>query len=118
MDQFEFIRRFCEKPQGFAWFLGAGSSRHANLPTATDVIDDLKRRYYCSEENQQLTTKDLQNDAVRARVDAFMEARGFPARWAPNEYAAHFEKIFGEDRERQRAYLSKMLSGERVSLAV
>lgn len=118
MDQFEFIRRFCEKPQGFAWLLGAGASRQANLPTATDVIDDLKRRYYCSEENQQLTTKDLQNDAVRARVDAFMEARGFPARRAPDEYTAHFEKIFGEDRERQRAYLSKMLSEERVSLAI
>lgn len=98
--------------------LGAGTSRQANLPTATDVIDDLKRRYYCSEENQQLTTKDLQNPAVRERVDAFMTSRGFPERWASDEYTAHFEGIFGEDRERQRAYLNKMLSEQRVSLAV
>lgn len=118
MDQFEFIRRFCARPQNFAWFLGAGASRHANLPTATDIIDDLRRQFYCSEENQQLSSKDLQNDSVRARVDAFMEARGFPARWAPDEYTAHFEKIFGDDRERQRSYLSKMLSEERVSLAI
>ena len=118
MDQFEFIRRFCARPQNFAWFLGAGGSRHANLPTATDIIDDLRRQFYCSEENQQLSTKDLQNASVRARVDAFMEARGFPARWAPDEYTAHFEKIFGDDRERQRSYLSRMLSEDRVSLAV
>lgn len=27
MDQFEFIRRFCQRPRNFAWFLGAGVSR-------------------------------------------------------------------------------------------
>src|SRR5438045_3250851 len=33
-----------------AWFLGAGTSAVAGLPTATDIIWGLKRRYYCREE--------------------------------------------------------------------
>lgn len=118
MDQSEFVRRFCLRPQSFAWFLGAGASRGANLPTATDVIDDLKRRYYGSEENQRLLAREMQNPAVRERVDAFMQSRGFPEPWAPEEYSTYFAQIFGEDRKRQRAYLAKMLSEERASLAV
>ena len=69
MNQAEFARIFCERPESFAWFLGAGASRNANLPTAEDIITDLKRRYYCSEENQSFSTKDLQNDADRADED-------------------------------------------------
>lgn len=118
MDQFEFTRIFCERPQSFAWFLGAGASRNANLPTAEDIIKDLKRRYYCSEEGQEYSTKDMQNDAVHTQVQSYFEARDFPERWSPEEYSTYFETAFGEDRERQRRYLSAMLAEDRVQLAV
>jgi hypothetical protein len=36
------------------WLLGAGASRSAGMPTAYDVIWDLKRAYYCLKENQEL----------------------------------------------------------------
>jgi hypothetical protein len=118
MEQGEFTSIFTARPQNFAWFLGAGASATAGLPTATDILWDLKRRYYSREENQDVSRQDIQNDSVRDRIQAFMESRGFPQPWAPNEYPAYFEKIFGADRERQRAYISKILSEDRVTLSV
>src|SRR5438270_7569533 len=118
MDQVELTSIFCARPQNFAWFLGAGASATAGLPTATDIIWDLKRRYYCQEENQDISRQDMQNEAIRTRIQGFMESRGFPVLWAPDEYPAYFEKIFAEDKERQRRYLKAILSEDRVTLAV
>lgn len=118
MNQSEFTRIYCERPEAFSWFLGAGASHNANLPTAEDIITDLKRRYYCSEENQKFATKDLQNIAVRQNVEAYLQSRGFPERWAPDEYTTYFETIFGDDRERQRTYISAILAEDRVRLAI
>ena len=118
IDQVEFTSIFCARPQNFVWFLGAGTSRSAGLPTATDIIWDLKRRHYCREENQEIERQDVQNETVQARIQSFMDTRGFPAQWAEDEYATYFEKIFGADKERQRRYLKAILSEERVSLSV
>lgn len=118
MLQSEFISIFGERPEQFAWFLGAGASRTAGLPTAGDIIWDLKRRYYRQEENREVSPQDIQNEAVRARVQAFMDSRGFPPLWADEEYTTYFERIFGEDRERQRKYLRGILSEDKVTLSV
>jgi hypothetical protein len=118
MDQRELTSIFCARPQNFAWFLGAGASRSSGLPTASDIIWDLKRRYYCREENQEISRQDIQNETVKAKIQAYMESRGFPEKWADNEYTTYFEKIFGDDRERQRKYLKAILSEEHVSLSV
>lgn len=42
MEQNEFVGKYCLRPQNFAWFLGAGTSRAAGLPTATDILWDIK----------------------------------------------------------------------------
>jgi hypothetical protein len=42
-DQFELTSTFCIRPQQFAWFLGAGTSAVAGLPTAWDIMWDLTR---------------------------------------------------------------------------
>lgn len=118
IDQGEFTSIFSARPQNFAWLLGAGASATAGLPTATDVIWDLKRRYYCQEENQDISRQDMQNEPVRARIQTFMESSGFPELWGADEYTAYFEKIFGDDKERQRRYLKAVLSEERVTLSV
>ncbi|MCF6328751.1 MAG: SIR2 family protein, partial [Henriciella sp.] len=118
MNQSEFTRIFCQNPVSFAWFLGAGASHNANLPTADDIMTDLKRRYYNSEENQTYKTKDLQNSAVRENVESFMQSQGFPERWAAEEYTTYFQKIFGDNRERQRNYITGILSVDRVRLSI
>jgi len=118
LNQGEFTGVFCARPQNFAWFLGAGASRAAGLPTATDILWDMKRRYYCREENQEITRQDVQNPAVGDRIQSFMDSRGFPPHGAPDEYSMHFERIFGEDKERQRRYLKAILAEEHVTLSV
>jgi NAD-dependent SIR2 family protein deacetylase len=75
IEQGEFTSLFCARPQNFAWFLGAGASASAGLPTATDVLWDLKRRYYCREENQDISRQDLQNEAIRTKIQSFMGSR-------------------------------------------
>lgn len=118
MEQIELTGVFTEKPQNFAWFLGAGASRSCGLPTATDIIWDLKRRYYCKHENEEISRQDVQIDAVRNCIQSYMLSKGFPEEWAPDEYTTYFKKIFGEDKERQRKYLSSILSEDKASLSV
>lgn len=118
MDQREFTGIYCARPENFAWFLGAGSSRAAGLMTASDIIWDLKRRYYSREENQVLDRQDIHNQAVRERIQSFMASRGLPAEGADDEYATYFEKIFDMDKERQRRYLKAALSEDKVTLSV
>lgn len=118
MNQAELTGIISSNPKRFAWFIGAGASATAGLPTATDVLWDLKRRYYCQEENQEYTRQDVQNSAVAAKIQAFMESRGFPKQWAADEYPTYFDKIFGDDKERQRKYLAGKLSEKNVQLSV
>ncbi|SEL38805.1 SIR2 family protein [Nitrosovibrio tenuis] len=118
MKQSDLTARFVQRPQNYAWFLGAGASRNSGLPTATDILLDLKRRYYRQEENQDISPQDIQNEAVQTRIQSFMDSRGFPARWSENEYTTYFEKIFGENTERQRQYISAILSEDKVALSV
>ena len=118
INQVELTSLFCARPQNFAWFLGAGTSRSAGLPIATDIIWDLKRRYYCREENQEIARQDVQNEVIQERIQSFMDARGFPVQWAEDEYETYFEKIFGSDKESQRRYLRDILSEEQISLSV
>jgi hypothetical protein len=117
IDQKELAGLVCARPQNFAWFLGAGASRSVGLPSATDILWDLKRQFYCCEESQEITRQDIQNDAVRSRIQSFMESRGFPAEWADDEYGEYFRRIFGDDKEKQRRYVAAVLSEDKVKLA-
>ena len=118
MEQAELASIFALRPQNFGWFLGAGASRSAGMPTATDILWDLKRKYYCHHEVQDVSSQDLQSSAIRERIQAYMESKGFPEQWADQEYPRYFELIFGEDRERQRKYIRDALSDDKVRLTV
>ncbi len=117
MKQSDLVAHLSARSRNYAWFLGAGASRAAGLPTATDLIWDLKLRHYCGEENQDIVRQDLQNAAIRERIQSYFDASGFPPRGDPDEYTVYFERIFGPDRERQRQYISASLADRRVSLA-
>lgn len=118
VNQANLVARICGRPPNYAWFLGAGASRSAGLPTASDIIWDLKRRHYCRQENQDVSKQDLHNDAVRERVQSYFDSKGFPRLYDDDEYTVYFEKIFGSDRERQREYIKAILSEKRLSLSV
>jgi hypothetical protein len=78
----------------------------------------MKRRYYCQQENQEITRHDVQNPTVRERIQSYFDSRGFPPHGAPNEYSDYFEKIFRDDKELQRRYVKAILAEERVTLSV
>jgi hypothetical protein len=118
MDQTQLTSIFCTRPENFGWFLGAGTSASAGLPTATDIIWDLKRRHYCRQENQDISRQDIQNEAVRQRIQSYMESNGFPLVGTENEYTGYFERIFGDDKERQRRYISATLAESKIRLSV
>ena len=118
IDQAQLTGIICERPQNFAWFLGAGASRTAGLPTATDIIWDLKRRYYCQKENEDISRQDVQLEAVRSSIQSYMASKGFPAEWASEEYSTYFERIFDTDKERQRRYLAGILAEGKATLSV
>ncbi|MCG8672827.1 MAG: SIR2 family protein [Pseudomonadales bacterium] len=118
MNQQGLTDLFSSRPQNFAWFLGAGASRSSGLPTADDVIWYMKRRYYCSQENQEISRHDIQNPRVREIIQSYMDSKGFPEKWSDEEYTTYFEKIFGDDRERQRRFINAILKEDNLRLSI
>lgn len=100
------------------WFLGAGTSRSAGLPTATDIIWDLKRGYYCLHENQDLQSHDINNSAIKQKIQEYMDSKGHPALWSPEEYSFYFDLIFGVDDQAQQRYIHESLASDKVSLNI
>ena len=116
MDDSDFIDRFVQNSRQLMWFLGAGSSREAGMPMAIDIIWDLKCRYYCNRENQDIQRHDLGKTSVRHNIQSYMDSRRFPALNSDEEYSFYFSLVFGEDDVKQQAYISEVLSLEKISL--
>lgn len=114
----EFLQHFLQNAPHTMWFLGAGTSRTADLPTAIDIIWDLKRRYYCLHENQDLQSHDINNNTIKRKIQDYMDSQGFPALWSPEEYSFYFDLTFGDDYDAQQKYIQEALSSEKVSLNI
>ncbi len=114
-----FLKDFIQSPSHMMWFLGAGTSVSANLPTANDIIWDLKYKYYCIAENQTINEHDRYNKAIRASVQAYLNSKsGFPELWAPEEYSFYFDLLFKGDYQSQQRYLQEVLSSQKISLNI
>ena len=118
IDEQEFLRHFVQHSPRLMWFLGAGSSRSSGLPTALDLIWDLKRRYYCAQENQDVQAHNIRNHAMRARIQGYLDDKGFPTEWSPEEYSFYFELVFGNDYGAQRSYIQGQMSPDKVALTI
>jgi len=114
----KFLKHYLQHAPHMMWFLGAGTSRTAGLPTATDIIWDLKHRYYCLHENQDLQSHDINNKAIKQKIQAYMDSQGFPALWSPEEYSFYFELTFSDDDKAQQSYINETLTSEKVSLNI
>jgi hypothetical protein len=98
------------------WLIGAGASAAGGIPTATDMIWDFKQRLYVSQRRAEPhSVADLSNTAVRARLQAHVDASGrFPCAGAPDEYAALFEAVYPVETDR-RSYLDARIAGSSAS---
>ena len=109
MELSEFIQHYTLYEPQFMWFLGAGAPRSAGLPTAYDIIWDLKKRYYTTHENIDITEVDETNEFVRNKIQDYMDSKGFPRKDSAEEYSFYFEQSFGTNYDAQRQYLRKKL---------
>jgi NAD-dependent SIR2 family protein deacetylase len=114
----EFLQHYLQNAPRLMWFLGAGTSRSAGLPTASDIIWDLKRRYYCLHENQNLHSHDINNKAIKQKIQTYMDSKGFQALWSPEEYSFYFDLIFGDDDQAQQRYIHDILNNNKISLNI
>jgi len=118
LTESEFLQHFLQNAPHMMWFLGAGTSRTAGLPTATDIIWDLKRRYYCLHENQDFQSHDISNNAIKRKIQDYMDSQGFPALWSPEEYTFYFGLSFDDDYDAQQNYIQEALSSKKVILNI
>ena len=81
-----------------------------------DIIWDLKHRYYCLHENQDMQSHDINNSAIKQKIQAYMDSKGFPAPLSPEEYSFYFDLMFRNDDEAQQRYIHEAFANEKVSL--
>ncbi len=118
MNDADFVAQYVRKSPHMMWLLGAGASVSAGMPTATDIIWDLKTSYYCTQENQEIQRHDRHNFSVREKIQTYMDSKGFPALWSPEEYSFYFDLTFGNDYSAQRNYIHRILSPDKISLNI
>ena len=117
LDTATFLRLFEMRAAQVMWFLGAGASCAAGIPSAGDMIWDFKRKLFCSQRRIPASTvADIGDPAVRRRIQVHLDSQGcYPAADSEDEYSAYFEATFPSQRDR-RAYIDAMVTTARPSL--
>jgi hypothetical protein len=71
----DFTRRFALRAANLMCFLGAGASASAGIPTAQDMVWEFKQLLFVSQRRvAPQTVADLSNPAIRAQVQAHIDA--------------------------------------------
>lgn len=112
----EFLQYYTLNAPQLMWFLGAGTSRSAGMPSATDIIWDLKRLYYCTKENQSITDNELSNEAIKGKIQSYFDDLGCPAAGSDHEYSYFFKLVLGDDPRNHQKYLEDKLSVDKISI--
>ena len=112
----DFARRFAMRAPNLMWFVGAGASASAGVPTAGDMIWDFKQRLFVSQRHATgKSVTDLASPAIRAQLQQHVDSLGnLPAAGSDDEYAAMFEAVFPAERDRQ-AYIAAKVDGAKPS---
>jgi NAD-dependent SIR2 family protein deacetylase len=112
----DFSRRFSRRSRNLMWLLGAGAAASAGIPTAWDMIWEFKQLLFASQRRvSPRTVADLSNPAVRAQLQAHVDAAAhLPAFGAADEYAALFEAVYPAEADR-RSYLDAKMVGAKPS---
>ena len=112
----DFARRFSLRAERLMWFLGAGASASAGVPTATDMIWEFKQELFVSQRRAPTNSvADLSQPSIRARLQAHIDSLGnLPHPGTPEEYAGLFEATYPAESDRQK-FLQAKLSGAKPS---
>ncbi|MFM0265083.1 SIR2 family protein [Paraburkholderia sediminicola] len=98
----QFARMFCLRPIQYAWFLGAGASAAAGIPTGYAMITDFKKRIFCELSGAKLKEVDADDPLWIERIDVFLASRSvMPPPNDPTEYATAFEAVYPTPEDRR-----------------
>ena len=101
----EFARVFTGRARRLCWFLGAGTSAAAGVPTGLDMILDFKTRWFCQATGLVRREIDPGDPLWAERIGAYFDAQhGFPPSGDPQEYAGAFAAAYPDPADR-RAYI-------------
>lgn len=94
------------------WFVGAGASVGAGLPTGGTLTWEFKRALYCNAQRlPQSRFPDLYDPAFQRLVQSFFDSKsGLPPLGSDEEYSAYFEAYLPDERDRRR-FLDARLQG-------
>ena len=111
-----FARRVPLRAKRLMWFLGAGASASAGLPTAMDMVWEFKQELYVSQKKvSRQTVADLSNPTVRTNLQTHINSlHDIPKSGATDEYAALFEKVYPSEADR-RTYTDSKIAGAKPS---
>jgi NAD-dependent SIR2 family protein deacetylase len=112
----DFARRFSLRNANLMWFLGAGASASAGIPTAGDMIWEFKQSLFVSQRRASLRmVADLSSPIIRAQLQAHIDSLGnLAAPAAADEYVRLFEAVYPVEADR-RAYLDAKIAGAKPS---
>ncbi len=112
----DFARRFSMRASNLMWLLGAGASASAGIPTAGDMIWEFKQQLFISQRRvSPQAVADLSSAAIRTELQAHIDSsENLPPAGAPDEYAALFESVYSDEKDR-RTYLDAKIAGGKPS---
>ena len=112
MQLLEFIRLYPLRAKTMVWFVGAGTSVSAGLPTAWDLVWEFKRRIYCSEEGYHISLLgNLSDPAIRNQIQSYFNSKEeYPKENSIEEYSYYFKKTYPSAKDRSE-YLMQQLQG-------
>ncbi len=98
------------------WFLGAGVSASAGIPTAWDMIWRFKRDLFIAQRKVSAqTVADLADPAVQRRLDAHIATLDrLPSAGSSEEYSALFEATYPAEKDRQ-TFIASMIAGAKLA---
>jgi hypothetical protein len=113
----QFATKFALQPNQYAWFLGAGASASAGIPTGYAMIRDFKAQLFCQETKLPRREVDATDPLWVERIDDFFKRQAIlPPAGDPTEYAKAFEAVYPSERDR-RAYIDSQVKLGRPSFA-
>jgi SIR2-like protein len=99
----EFSTTYALRPEQLAWFLGAGASASAGIPTGVAMIREFKKQLFCQSVGVPTRQVDSTDPLWISRIEEFFRSRPLlPAAGDPSEYSAAFEAVYPDVAERRR----------------
>ncbi len=112
MQVADFLRILPLRAPNIMFFLGAGASAAAGIPTAQHMTWDFKRSLYCAAQRISIQLcADMGDPTLRSRLQQYFDGLGgYPHEGSEDEYAYYFEAAYPSEADRRR-YIGQAMSG-------